>query len=60
MKMEVYLKPTTVELQIQKNLEYVANATENRLEVSFHGSANIIKAIYQEIMRDKNAIKFTR
>ena len=49
----VLLKPYNGRVADTENPENVANAIENRLELSFHGSASIIKAKYPKIIQEK-------
>ena len=60
MKIEFYLNPTPVELQIQKTQEMLQVQLRTVWKCHSHGSASIIKANYPEMMQDKNAIKSTR
>ena len=59
-KIEFYLNPTPVELQIQKTQKMLQVQLRTVWKCHSHESASIIKANYPEMMQDKNAIKSTR
>ena len=56
----ILFKPYNGRVADPENPENVANAIENRLEVSFPWIHQHHKAKYPEMIQDKKAIKFTR
>ena len=60
MKMEFYLNPTTLDLQIQKTQTMLQMQLKTVWKYHSHGSASITKAKYLEMMQDNNAIMSTQ
>ena len=56
MKMQFYLNPTTLDLQIQKTQTMLQMQLKTVWKCHSHGSASITKAKYPEMMQDNNAI----